>query len=120
MAKGLFGGRFSKEKEQDSGGCCNMEIIEEDDEVTESPEISPASGDFVIKVYGPGCNRCEDLKNNVLQALSEADKAADFEYVTDMERLASTGIMATPALEMNGKIVSSGKVLKAKDIAKLL
>lgn len=95
-----------------------MEIVEEGDKESTTNDVSLT--DLTIKVYGPGCSKCKTLKENVMQALSEADKQADFEYVTDMGKIAEAGIMTTPALEVDGKIVSSGKMLKPKDIVKYL
>lgn len=117
---GLFGKKKKdKQEECDCGGCCDMEIIEEDDEVEDAENGSTSDG-LTIKVFGPGCAKCKDLKENVIHALSDTGKQADFEYVTDMGRIAEAGILATPALVVNRKIVSSGKVLKPKDIEKYL
>ena len=44
----------------------------------------------------------------------------EVEYVTDMQKIASYGVMSTPALVINEKVVSMGKVLKKEDIIKLL
>lgn len=90
--------------------------------VGEVPEAQEEStSDYPsIKVFGPGCTKCKTLKENVMQALSDAGKQADFEYVTDMVRIAEAGILTTPALEVDGKIVATGKVLKPKDITKYL
>lgn len=118
---GLFGKKKKdKQEECDCGGCCDMEIIEEEDEVVGADQNTSVSGGPIIRVFGPGCNKCSELKQNVMKALSDSGKSADFEYVTDMGRIAEAGIMATPALEVNGRIVSSGKVLKPKDIVKCL
>ena len=116
---GLFGRSKKDKKEESHGGCCDMQIIEEDDEV-EGGQVSSTSDGLTSKVFGPGCAKCTNLKENVMQSLSDTGKHADFEYVTDMGRVAEAGIMATPALQVNGKIVSSGKVLKPKDIEKYL
>lgn len=118
---GLFGkSKKGKQEECDCGGCCDMEIIEEDDSGAEGIQKDSISNNLSIKVYGPGCAKCKTLKENVMKVLSDTGKQADFEYVTDMGRIAETGILSTPALEIDGKIVSSGKVLKPKDIAKHL
>lgn len=45
---------------------------------------------------------------------------AEIEYITDMGKIMEYGIMSTPALMINNKVVSMGRVLKAKDIAKYL
>ena len=44
----------------------------------------------------------------------------DVEYITDMEKVMSYGVMSMPALVIDGKVVSAGKVLKAKEVEKLL
>ena len=45
---------------------------------------------------------------------------AEIEYITDMARIMETGVMSMPALMIDDTVVSSGKVLKAKEIEKLL
>lgn len=116
-------GLFNKSKKEENvectcGGCGTTEVAGED--TGEDSTSASSSSDFSVKVYGPGCAKCTTLKENTLQALSDTGKQADFEYVTDMGRIAEAGIMSTPALEVNGKIVSSGKVLKPNDIAQYL
>lgn len=73
-----------------------------------------------LTVYGPGCKKCRQLKENAAAAIAQAGSDAVLNYVTDMASLAEAGVMSTPALAVNGKIVSSGKVLKPTEIAKLL
>ncbi len=69
-----------------------------------------------IKVYGPGCTRCRQLEQNARQAISELKVAASIEKISDIEMMADAGIMMTPALEIDGIIVSSGKVLSVQEI----
>ena len=73
-----------------------------------------------IKVLGGGCCKCENLLGAVKEAVAEKGIEAEIEYITDMSRIMEYGIMSTPALMVNNKVVSMGRVLKAKDIAKLL
>jgi len=73
-----------------------------------------------IKVLGGGCNKCETLLSHTKEAVSNTGVEADVEYITDFAEIASYGIMSTPALMIDDKIVSMGKVLKCKDIEKLL
>ncbi len=73
-----------------------------------------------IKVLGGGCYKCENLLSAVKEAVAEKGVDAEIEYITDMSRIMEYGIMSTPALMVNNKVVSMGRVLKAKDIAKLL
>ena len=73
-----------------------------------------------IKVLGGGCCKCENLLEAVKEAVAEKGIAAEIEYITDMARIMEYGIMSTPALMVDNKIVSMGRVLKAKDVLKYL
>ena len=73
-----------------------------------------------IKVLGPGCKNCENLADNTKAALKELGLEAEIEKVTDFAEIAGYGILSTPGLVVDDKVVSSGKVLKPKEIAKLL
>ncbi|MBP5463984.1 MAG: thioredoxin family protein [Treponema sp.] len=75
---------------------------------------------LTITVYGSGCKGCQTLHQNVIDALAELNCAADVEYVTDLQKIMEAGVMSMPALAVNGKIVSSGKVLNIADVKKLL
>ncbi len=73
-----------------------------------------------IKVLGGGCCKCENLLEAVKEAVAEKGTDAKIEYITDMARIMEYGIMSTPALMIDNKIVSMGRVLKTKDVLKLL
>ena len=73
-----------------------------------------------IKVLGGGCCKCENLLEAVKEAVAEKGGDAEIEYITDMARIMEYGIMSTPALMIDNKIVSMGRVLKAKEVMKLL
>ncbi len=73
-----------------------------------------------IKVLGGGCCKCENLLSAVKEAVAQKGINAEIEYITDMARIMEYGIMSTPALMVDNKVVSMGRVLKAKDVAKML
>lgn len=73
-----------------------------------------------IKVLGGGCSKCETLLANTKESVKNLGIEAEVEYITDFAVIGSYGIMSTPALIVNEKIVSMGKVLKASDIEKFL
>ena len=73
-----------------------------------------------IKVLGGGCRNCENLLAAAKEAAAAKGIEAEIEYITDMAKIMEYGIMSTPALMIDNKVVSMGRVLKAKDIAKLL
>ena len=75
---------------------------------------------LTIKVYGSGCKGCQTLHQNGIDALAEMNVAADVQYITDMQKIMETGVMGLPALAVNEKIVSSGKVLSVAEVKKFL
>lgn len=73
-----------------------------------------------IVVYGSGCKSCELLHRRVLSVVREQNLEADVDYIKDLAAIISKGIMQLPALEIDGKLVVSGRVPKENEIAKLL
>ena len=73
-----------------------------------------------IKVLGGGCCKFANLRVAVKEAVGEKGGAAEIEYITDMARIMEYGIMSTPALMIDNKIVSMGRVLKAKEVLRLI
>ncbi len=75
---------------------------------------------MIIKILGSGCKYCVALTENTKAALSELDLQAEIVKVTDFSEIASYGVMTTPALVVDEKVVSMGKVLKPKEIVKII
>jgi small redox-active disulfide protein 2 len=73
-----------------------------------------------IKILGGGCPNCERLENNVKEALKLLSKEAVIEKVKDYNDILSYGVMSTPALVVDGKVVVSGKVPNVKKLQKML
>lgn len=69
-----------------------------------------------IKVLGSGCKNCQKLEENTKEALSSTGKTADIKKVTDVVEIQRYGVMRTPALVIDEKVVVSGRVPKAKEI----
>lgn len=125
--KGLFGGLFGGGKKS---GCCDMQIVENTDESAGccgpgcdcgAEESAPfIEGAMSIKILGPGCKNCVALTENTKLALAQMKLEANIEKVDDMSAIAGYGIMSTPGLVVNEKVVSFGKVLKPNDIIALL
>lgn len=75
---------------------------------------------MVIKILGSGCKKCENLKDNTLEALKEAGIEAEVVKVTDFKDIMAYGVMTTPALVIDEKVVSYGKVLKPSEIVEII
>jgi small redox-active disulfide protein 2 len=73
-----------------------------------------------VKVLGGGCKSCHELLMNTNQALKNLSVPMEAEYITDMATIAAYGIMSTPALVVNDKIMSMGKVCSVSEIETLL
>lgn len=139
----LFGGNKSGgccsmeivEEPKKSGGCCDMEIVPEETGCgcggvccgksaetesveTESTEAEAEQADILI--LGPGCRNCQGLEQNVREALKKMGRDAEIAHVTDFGKIGAYGIMSTPGLVVKGKVLSSGKVLKAEAMVELL
>jgi len=69
-----------------------------------------------IKVLGPGCMKCNKTEKIIKKTIKEAGVEATLEKITDMLEIASFGVMGTPAVIVNGKIKSVGKIPKKEDI----
>lgn len=63
-----------------------------------------------IKILGSGCTNCKNLEKLCREVVIENKLEANIEKVTDFKEIASYGIMSTPGLVVNGKILSSGKL----------
>lgn len=78
-----------------------------------------SSGVQSVKVLGSGCKNCHTLLENTREALKTMGFSVEVGYITDMETIMAYGVMSMPALVVNEKVVSMGKVLKPADVEKL-
>jgi small redox-active disulfide protein 2 len=75
---------------------------------------------LTIEVLGTGCKKCQQLEANVQDAIASLNLDADVQHITDAIEIAKRGIMSTPTLVIDGKIVSQGKLLSAQQVKALL
>ena len=73
-----------------------------------------------IEILGAGCPKCRQLTANTEAALKELNICAEISKVTDIVEITGYGVMMTPALAIDGKVVSEGKVLNKDEIKRLL
>lgn len=76
--------------------------------------------DAAVKVLGSGCAKCNALEDAVRAALRELGMEEEVGHVTDFSQIAAYGVMSTPALVVDGKAVSCGKVLTKDEAAALI
>lgn len=75
---------------------------------------------MIIKILGTGCPKCKKLEANVLEAVKSAVIEATVEKVTDLNNIMDYGVMMTPALVIDEKVISSGKVLSVSEIGQAI
>lgn len=98
------------------GDCPTSESIESKNNCCSEVE----SGICCIKVLGSGCKTCHTQYDNVKKAVETLGFDIEVEYITDMEKVMNYGVMSMPAIVINEKVVSMGKLLKSVDVEKLL
>ena len=98
-------------------GCCSAD---EEPEVDKIGDGEAAKGVFSVKVLGAGCKNCHALLEATKEAVKNMGLGVEVDYVTDMEKIMEYGVMSLPALVVNEKAISMGKVLKAAEVEKLL
>lgn len=75
---------------------------------------------MIIKILGPGCTNCANLEKAAREAALALSIDATFEKVTDYAVIAGYGVMATPALVVDEKLVLSGRVPTAAQVGDIL
>jgi len=73
-----------------------------------------------VQVLGPGCPKCQKLASLVEETAREMDVECDIKKVTDIEQIVSFGVMATPALVVDGQVLVTGRVPTGEEMKKLL
>ncbi len=73
-----------------------------------------------IEILGTGCPKCKQLEANARKAIEEKKVKAEIVKVTDVSKIIEYGVMSTPAIVVDGKVKSYGKVAEVEDIKKWL
>ena len=70
----------------------------------------PEASCLEVKVLGPGCSHCNQLEQDIMAVMNEMGLAGSIEHVTDIHTIGEYGVMGTPALIINGKVMAVGSV----------
>lgn len=108
----LLGKKKKNETACCCGGCCDAESMAKAEKaITEGASV---------KVLGSGCAKCNQLEAATKAALEPLGMDITIDHVTDFAQIAAYGVMTTPALVVDGRVVSYGKVLKTDEVVKIL
>lgn len=112
---------FGKKKDEKNYSACTSDCPAAEATASASDCCPEIKDDICcIKILGSGCSSCHALYENAKEAVRKMRLSIEVEYVTDMQKVMEYGVMSMPALVINEKVVSMGKVLKAADVEKLL
>ena len=103
-------GLFGKKKEEKKTCCC----------CSATPKMAKSEDECPVKVLGAGCKSCHEMYENAMEAASRHGLCEEVAYITDMPKVVTYGVMKLPALVIDEKVVSQGKILKADEIEKLI
>ena len=109
---------FSKRKPRGKPAacCCHVNC---DSESTEKAVNANAEG-ASVKILGSGCAKCNALEAATKAALDQLGMDTAIDHITDFSQIAAYGVMTTPALVFDGKVISYGRVLQPDEVVKLI
>ncbi len=110
---------FGKKKEQPAASSCCDGCADCAPRNMDKAETAASEGPSV-KILGSGCAKCSTLEASTKAALAQLGMDTSIDHVTDFAKIAAYGVMTTPALVVDGKVVSFGKVLKPDEVAAIL
>ena len=106
---------FGKKREEGKSCCCGGNCTPET-----MAQAEAKKGEGGIKILGSGCAKCNALGAAAREALGELGMDTAIDHVTDFTQIAAYGVMTTPALVVDGKVVSYGKVLSKEEVKTLI
>ncbi len=111
-------GLFGKKKSRCGSGCgCDCGSGKAETAVTKKKAETVGAS---VKILGSGCAKCNQLEANTVEALKILGMDTAIEHVTDFGQIAAYGVMSTPALVVDGKVVAYGTVCSTDDVVKIL
>lgn len=113
---------FGKKKEEKKAPECSCNCgctTSEATEITNDCCGEAKDGICCVKVLGAGCKSCHEQYVNTKEAVKNMGLGIEVEYITDIQKVMEYGVMSMPAIVVNEKVVSMGKVLKVSEVEKL-
>lgn len=116
------GGSCCSADTEDKNSCCSVPKSDTQTKWSTTKEnISCCSSDnqegaMVIEILGTGCAKCISLQKVVNEIVAKIDKPIQVKKVEDINEIMSYNVVSTPGLVINGKVLSTGKLLTSKEV----
>lgn len=110
-----LGKEVESEVKANEGCCCGGKCNDEN-----MAEAEVKKGEAGIKILGSGCAKCNALEAATKEAMETLGIDEPIDHVKDFAQIAAYGVMSTPALVVDGKVASYGKVLKREEVITIL
>ncbi|MFA5408343.1 MAG: thioredoxin family protein [Bacilli bacterium] len=75
---------------------------------------------MIVKVLGSGCPSCKRLYENAREAASSVGGNIEVQYITDLKEIMASGVMSMPALVINDKVISVGRIVTVNEIIEMI
>lgn len=108
-------GLLNRRKKEEPVSCCCGSCTPAAMARAEADKAAPG-----VKVLGSGCAKCHALEDAAKAALAELNMDTAIDHVTDFTQIAAYGVMTTPALVVDGRVVACGKALQKDEVKALL
>jgi small redox-active disulfide protein 2 len=73
-----------------------------------------------IEILGTGCAKCSELEAKVKEAVARSGRFVQVEKVSDLQKIMGYGVMSTPGLVIDGKVISTGRIPSVEEILELI
>ncbi len=115
---GLFGGKTKEETKTPAKQSCGCGCACGGNKTAPAPKTESKSegNGMVLKVLGSCCSKCGKLEENTKTAVANLGIDAKVEHISDFAQIGAYGVMSTPALVINEKVVSYGKLLSVEEV----
>jgi len=72
---------------------------------------------MIIKIFGPGCPKCQTLEENAREAVKELNlNGVEIEKISDIEKITEEGIIGVPAIMINNELKAAGRIPETEEI----
>ena len=110
----------SQENEPNKSACCTPKADKGVKPTSFKPIPKADNGTTLVEILGTGCSKCITLEKVVNEVIKSLDGEYEVKKVSEIQEIMAYNVVSTPALVINGTVVSTGKLLTADEVKKIL